>query len=246
MQLSPIGVVLAFVTVIGGCILKGNSLHALWSGGALVVVFVGTTSAILVQTPQSTLSRALGMLAWIAKPPVLDAEGLIKKIIGWGEIARRQGLLGLEPELEAEQDAFAKKGLQLLVDGTEPEAIRGILEVELSTKQHSDNMAAKVFEAAGIYAPTMGIIGAVLGLMAVMANLSDPSKLGPGIAGAFVSTVYGIAGANLLLLPTSSKLKNVVHSQSQMREMVIEGIISIAQGENPRNIETKLQGFLHH
>ncbi len=242
--LSPIGVLLAFATIIGGSILKGSGLHALWSAAAFVVVFVGTFSAILVQTPASTLKRAVTMLPWIVKPPAQDAQALIAKVVEWSGVARRQGLLGLEAEVQAENDQFTKRGLQLLVDGSEPEAIRGILEVELSARQHSETLAAKVWESAGTYAPTMGIIGAVMGLMAVMENLSDPSKLGPGIAGAFVSTVYGIASANLLLLPISSKLKGVVHSQSQLREMIAEGLISIAEGDNPRNIETKLQGFL--
>jgi chemotaxis protein MotA len=243
--LSPIGIVLAFATIIVGCVLKGSGIHALWSAAAFVVVIVGTSSAILVQTPGTTLRRALGMLGWIVRPPQSDAKALIGKVISWSETARRQGLLGLEAELEVESDSFTRKGLQLLVDGSEPDAIRTILEVELGAKQHTDTIAAKVFESAGTYAPTMGIIGAVMGLMAVMENLSDPSKLGPGIAGAFVSTVYGIASANLLLLPIAHKLKGVVHSQSQIREMIVEGLISIAEGENPRNIETKLQGFLH-
>ncbi len=242
--LSPIGVVLAFATIMGGAVLKGSGLHSLWSAAACVVVFIGTTSAILVQTPGTTLRRALGMIPWIFKPPAQDAQALISKVAEWSGIARRQGLLGLEAQVQAEDNLFMKRGLQLLVDGSEPDAIRGILDVELSARQHSDIVAAKVFESAGTYAPTMGIIGAVMGLMAVMENLSDPSKLGPGIAGAFVSTVYGIGAANLLLLPIASKLKGVVHSQSQLREMVAEGIISIAEGENPRNIETKLQGFL--
>lgn len=244
-KLTPIGIVLAFLTVIGGSILKGSGLHALWSAAALVVVFLGTGSAILVQTPGVTLTRALRILPWVVKPPAQDLPALVQKIIGWSETARRQGLLGLEPQIEAESDPFVKKGLQLLVDGTEPDGIRGILGVEVDGKRHTDLLAAKVFESAGTYAPTMGIIGAVMGLMAVMENLSDPSKLGPGIAGAFVSTVYGIGSANLLLLPIATKLKGLVNDHSREREMLIEGIAAIAEGENPRNIESKLRGFCH-
>ena len=120
------------------------------------------------------------------------------------------------------------------------------MEIELDTMEHFDNQAAKVFEAMGVYSPTLGIIGAVMGLMAVMQNLADPSKLGHGIAAAFIATIYGIAFANLLFLPMGNKLKSVIHGQTQMRTMVIEGIIAIAQGENPRNIEAKLQGYFHH
>lgn len=244
-KLTTIGVVLAFVVVMSGAVLKGAGIHALWSGAALIVVFVGTSSAIMVQTPAPILSRGLGMLKWLFKPPPQDLEEQLKKIIGWSETARRQGLLGLEPQVEAEPDPMVKKGLQLLVDGTEPDNIRGILGVEVDAKKHGDMLSAKVFEAAGIYAPTMGIIGAVLGLMAVMQNLADPSKLGPGIAGAFVSTVYGIGLANLLLLPMANKLKLVVNDQAREREMMVEGIAAIAEGENPRNIESKLRGYVH-
>jgi chemotaxis protein MotA len=147
--------------------------------------------------------------------------------------------------LERETDPFLRKGLQLVIDGSEPESIRSILEVELDTREAVDLRAAKVFEGMGIYAPTLGIIGAVLGLMAVMQNLADPSKLGHGIAAAFTATVYGIGLANLLFLPVANKLKTVVSAQTHVREMLLEGMISIAQGENPRAIEAKLAGYLH-
>jgi chemotaxis protein MotA len=179
-------------------------------------------------------------------PPANNPTAMIEKIVEWSNIARKQGLLGLESAVEGEKDNFLKKGLQSLVDGGEPEAIRASMEIELDTMEHFDNQAAKVFEAMGIYSPTLGIIGAVMGLMAVMQNLADPSKLGHGIAAAFIATIYGIAFANLLFLPFSNKLKSVIHGQTQVRTMVIEGIIAIAQGENPRNIESKLQGYFHH
>ena len=166
-------------------------------------------------------------------------------MVEWSNVARKQGLLGLEPLLEKEPDDFVRKALQLVVDGSEPDAIRGIMEVELDTREHTDTLGAKVFESMGIYSPTMGILGAVLGLIAVMQNLADPSKLGEGIASAFTATIYGISFANLFFLPLSVKLKTAIHSQSRHREMVIEGMISIAQGENPRSIESKLQGYLH-
>lgn len=244
-MMTPIGVVLAIATVLGGIVLKGSGIHSLWSAAALVVVFVGTASAILVQTPAATLKRAARMLPWVVKPPKNDGPGLIKSVVGWGDMARRQGLLGLEPQLEKEKDAFVKKGLQLLVDGSEPDTIRGVLGAELDGRRHADLIAAKVFESAGTYAPTMGIIGAVMGLMAVMEHLSEPSKLGPGIAGAFVSTVYGIGSANLILLPLAHKLKGIVNEQARTREMLIEGLVAIAEGENPRHIEAKLKGFCH-
>ncbi len=174
----------------------------------------------------------------------MHPSDLISRVIGWSEISRRQGLLGLEPHIDAEPDPFVKKGLQLLVDGSEPEAIRGVLELEVETREQLDLHAAKVFENGGIYSPTMGIIGAVLGLMAVMRDLTDPAKLGHGIAAAFVATIYGISLANLLLLPIGARLKALINKQTQVREILIEGLISIAQGDNPRQIESKLQGYL--
>ena len=139
----------------------------------------------------------------------------------------------------------AYTSLQMLVDGVEPESIRHMMEIDLNGQEHQDLAAAKVFEAMGIYAPTLGIIGAVFGLIAVMKNLADPSKLGHGIAAAFTATIYGIASANLFFLPIASKLKSVIGGRSREQEMIIEGLIAIAQGENPRNIEAKLAGFLH-
>ena len=153
-------------------------------------------------------------------------------------------MLGLEDILENETDSFLQKGLQLLVDGNEPDTIRHVMEVELDTREYKGIQAAKVFEAMGGYSPTIGIIGAVIGLIQVMQNLADPSRLGSGIATAFVATIYGVGLANLFLLPIASKLKTQVREQAQWHEMVIEGIISIADGENPRNIETKLYSFV--
>ena len=171
------------------------------------------------------------------------AELIKKKIVEWSTVARKQGLLGLEAEVQA-QDPFLRKGLQMVVDGLEPESIRQMLEIELHGQSQRDLAAAKVFEGMGIYSPTLGIIGAVLGLMAVMKNLADPSKLGHGIAAAFTATIYGIGAANLMLLPIASKLKGLINEQSGEREMIIEGLIAIAQGENPRNIEARLNGFV--
>lgn len=243
--LSVIGILLAFVAVLVGAVLKGAGVHALLSSAAFMIVVVGTFAAIFVQTPARVMRHAFGILPWIFRPPRLKADEQIRKIVEWSMIARKQGLLGLEPMLEQERDDFVKKGLQLVIDGSEPESIRSMLEVELDTREAADTRAARVFEGMGVYAPTLGIIGAVLGLMAVMQNLADPSKLGHGIAAAFTATVYGIGLANLFFLPIASKLKTVVAAQSHVREMIIEGMISIAQGENPRSIESKLHGYLH-
>jgi len=241
---SLIGTILGFVVIILGTILKGSTVGALWNPAAFVIVFMGTLAAVLLQNQGKVLKHALSMLSMVYKPPQHQPGDLISRIVGWSEISRRQGLLGLEPQIEAEPDPFIGKGLQLLVDGGEPEAIRSVLEVDLATREAIDLAGAKVYENAGIYSPTLGIIGAVMGLMAVMQNLADPSKLGHGIAAAFVATIYGVALANLFMLPMSARLKALVAKQSQMREILIEGLVSIAQGDNPRQIEARLQGYV--
>jgi len=243
--LSVLGFILALVAILVGAVLKGAGIKALLSAAAFMIVFVGTFASILIQTPLPVFKLALNRVSWIFKPPAMGAEALIQKIIEWSNIARKQGLLGLEPMIQQEGDVFVQKGLQLVVDGSEPDVIRSIMEVEMGVREHADTRAAKVWEGMGIYAPTLGIIGAVLGLMAVMQNLADPSKLGHGIAAAFTATIYGIGLANLFFLPMAGKLKGIVAEQTQVREMIIEGMISIAQGENPRAIESKLHGYLH-
>jgi len=243
--LSIIGLVLALNAILVGAVLKGAGIMALVSAAAFMIVMVGTIAAIFIQTPLSVMRRAFKILPWIMRPPTRDGSQLIKKIVEWSNTARKQGLLGLEPTIEREQDEFVRKALQLVVDGSEPESISSVMYVELNMREHADTNAAKVFEGMGIYAPTLGIIGAVLGLMAVLQNLADPTKLGHGIAAAFTATVYGIGLANLFFLPVAAKLKAIIQRQTQFREMVIDGMLSIAQGENPRSIEAKLQGYLH-
>src|SRR6478609_8526488 len=205
-----------------------------------MIVVVGTFASIFIQTPLAVFKHAMSRFSWVLKPPPVQAEELIKKIVEGSTIARKQGLLGLEPLIERETDTFMKRGLQLVVDGGEPDAIRNILEVEMGVREHADTRAAKVFENAGIYSPTLGIIGAVMGLMAVMQNLADPSKLGHGIAAAFVATIYGVALANMFMLPMAARLKGLIGKQTRMREILIEGLVSIAQGDNPRQIEARL------
>lgn len=243
--LSLIGILVALGAILGGNLLDGGHLDALLNGPALVIVLGGTVGAILLQTPVSVFLHALRLASTVFAPPKLHLKPAIRKLIKWSNIARKEGLLGLEPIAEKEPDRFMRKGMQLLVDGSEPEVIRSILEVELDSREQHDMQAARVFESMGGYAPTIGIIGAVMGLIHVMQNLADPSQLGRGIATAFVATIYGVGLANLFLLPFGNKLKALARSKSHYQEMVIEGIVSIAEGENPRNIEFKLQGYIN-
>ncbi len=241
--LSLVGVGLALFAVVGGSILKGSGLAALWNGAAFVIVFMGTLAAALIQARLPVFLHGLRIFPWVFRAPRLDMNSTIEKIVGWSQVARKDGLLGLEELAEEEPDEFTRKGLQMLVDGVEPDVLRNTLEVDLGSRETQDTQGAKIFESMGIYAPTLGIIGAVMGLIAVMQNLADPSALGTGIATAFVATIYGIASANLFFLPVGNKLKAIVEAHSTHREMIIEGLLSIAQGENPRSIESKLQGF---
>jgi chemotaxis protein MotA len=242
--LSVAGVILGLAAILVGSILKGSGIAALWNSAAFIIVIVGTFAAVLVQVRLEVFLHGLRIMRWIFVPPDSDGEQAMNKVLQWSRVARRDGLLGLEPVAEAEPDEFVRKGVQLLVDGAEPETIRHIMEVELSSREDFDKQGAKVFESLGIYAPTLGIIGAVLGLIAVMHNLADPSKLGSGIATAFIATIYGIASANMLFLPMGNKLKQVIQINSVQRELIIDGLVSIARGENPRSIEMRLRGYL--
>jgi chemotaxis protein MotA len=242
--LSFIGVAVAFAAIFGGNWLEGGHLDTLANGPAMVIVLGGSIGAVLLQTPIQTFLRAMRMLGMVFVPPRRVLEDTIDSLVNWSKVARKDGLLGLERAVQSESDLFVRKGMQLLVDGNEPEEIRHTLEVELDSRERFDLQASKVLEAMGGYSPTIGIIGAVMGLIHVMQNLADPSKLGSGIATAFVATIYGVGLANLFLLPMANKLKAYVLQESHYRELVIEGLVAISEGENPRQIETRLQGFL--
>lgn len=242
--LSVIGVAIAFAAILGGNWLEGGHLDTLANGPAMVIVLGGSIGAVLLQTPLQIFLRSMRMLGMVFMPPKRALQATIDKLVDWSKIARKDGLLGLEVAVQGEPDLFVRKGMQLLVDGNEPDEIRHTLEVELDSRERFDLQAGKVLEAMGGYSPTIGIIGAVMGLIHVMQNLADPSKLGSGIATAFVATIYGVGLANLFLLPMANKLKAYVLQESHYRELVIEGLVAISEGENPRQIETRLQGFL--
>lgn len=242
--LSIIGIVFGILAVVLGNLAEGGAFSALINFPAALLVFGGTVSAGLLQMPLAGLRRSWAMLRWVFVPPRQAFGQGVERIVRWATTARREGLLGLEAVAEMEQDPFARKGLQLLVDGNEPDSIRNVLESESGLREQRDVDAAKFYESMGGYAPTMGIIGAVVGLIHVMGNLQDPARVGPGIAVAFVATIYGVAFANLFLLPIASKLRSCVRESAQYRELIIEGIIAIADGENPRAIELKLNGYL--
>ena len=241
---SIFGLVLSLAAILGGQLLEGGHIGSLLQVTAFIIVGGGTIGAIMLQSSPAVFLRGAKMVKWVFKPPLAEPEQLIQQVVGWSNTARKGGLLALEPLLAEMADPFVRKGLQMLVDGAEPEMLREALDLEIASFEEHHRQGAKVWESAGGYAPTIGIIGAVMGLIHVMENLSEPAKLGGGIAVAFVATIYGVGFANLLFLPVANKLKAVVGLEVMMREMTIEGLVSIANGENPRAIENKLQGFI--
>ncbi|MEH6470202.1 MAG: flagellar motor protein [Halopseudomonas sp.] len=243
-RLSILGVLLVLAAIFGGQVVEGGRFDTLLNGAAAVIVFGGTLGAGLLQFSLPEARRALGMLSWVFAPPPLSFARGIDNVVGWSMHARRFGLIGLEKQSELENDEFLRKGLQLIADGNEKESIRDIMEMELNIREQRDMQAARVYESMGGYAPTIGIIGAVMGLIHVMTNLSAPETLGTGIATAFVATVYGVGIANLVLLPISGKLRSIIHQRYQYHEMMLEGFLSISQGHNPLAIRLRLESYL--
>jgi len=242
--LSLIGVSLSLFVVIGGNLLEGGHTDALMQRTAFLIVFGGTLGATLVQTPLKTFVHGMRRFKWVFFPPRIEREEGLQKIVDWSKIARKDGLLGLQNLADMESEQFAQKGLLLLVDGGEPEQIRKILEIEIDNIAMHEQNASRVYEAMGGYSPTIGIIGAVMGLIHVMNNLTDPAALGPGIAVAFVATIYGVGFANFFFLPMYNKLKTLADDQTLYQEMLLDGLVCIAEGENPRVIANKLEGYL--
>lgn len=241
-----IGIVLAIGSIIGGQALEGGHLSSIMQLTAFIIVAGGTIGACCVQNPLSVVIKSIGSLGMVFGNTPIDTKGTIKLILDLATVSRKQGLLALEGKLKDIKDPFFKKGVQLIVDGTDPKAVHEILEIEVEHHEEAGVKAAKVWEAAGGYAPTVGILGAVLGLIHVMENLADPSKLGGGIAVAFVATVYGVGLANLFFLPFANKIKMKLKEESGARNIIIIGLVGLAQGENPRLLQEKLESFLPH
>lgn len=243
-KLSWIGLVVGIAAIVLGQFLEGGNASSLLQLAAFVIVVGGTLGAVMLQTSQPIFRAGLRMAAWAFKPPALDYRENMSRLVQWANTARRSGFLALESSMNTQRDPFVRKGLQLLIDGTEPQTLRDNMELEIEIWEDFHRQCARVWEAAGGYAPTIGIIGAVLGLIQVMQNLSDPAKLGAGVAVAFVATIYGVGVANLILLPIANKLKLHIARHVRMKEMVIDGLEAIANGENPRNLAARLEAYL--
>ncbi len=241
-----IGLVIAIVGIIGGNILEGGNPMALINLPGFFIVILGSLGATMMS---QSLPAMIGMPKSIIR--ALTGGGAkhnsaetVELFVTMAEKARREGLLALESDVERIHDTFTRKGVQLMIDGTDPELLRQIMEIEAESMKHRAEEEAGVFEFMGGIAPTIGVLGAVLGLMGVMGHLDEPDHIGPGIATAFVATFYGVFTANVLYLPLAKKLVNNMKHEQHALEVVIEGLMSIQSGDNPRIVREKLEGFL--
>jgi chemotaxis protein MotA len=242
-KLAISGFVLAILAVAGGFMLEGGSLTTLLHLPAFIIVVGGTVGAVMLQTPLPQFRLGFSMLPWVIRPHSLPLQNTVERIINWGASARTNGFLSLESAALEESDPFLHRGLNLLVDGVEAQVLQDTLDAELTLERERLLRGAQVFEAMGGYSPTIGIVGAVLGLIQAMSNISEPKLLGMGVATAFVATIYGVGFANLVFIPVGNKLKSLVYQHTLYHELIVEGLVSIAQGENPRNIERKLAAY---
>lgn len=243
-KLSLAGLLIAFGGIAVAQVLEGGSLSVMLQLTAFLIVIGGTAGAVMLQNPPKQFITGMKMARWAFFPPVIDLQKLAYQITAWSTVARKDGVLALEAQIRGAGDPFISKGLQLLVDGNSAEKIREVLEVDAHTWEELRWQSARVWEAAAGYSPTIGILGAVLGLVHVMQNLAEPAKLGQGIAVAFIATIYGVGFANLVFLPIAGKLKIAIMRENNRREMIIDGLCMIANAENPRFIENKLKGYI--
>jgi chemotaxis protein MotA len=240
---SICGVILAIAGIVAGLLMEGGNLGQILQPTAAMIVFGGTFGAVLLQFPLRTVIDAFRKLTHVFIAPRKQNDRLIGQLVDYANKARRQGVVSLDDDLESIKDPFLKQSVMLAVDGTEPSELRKIMRVSLDSTTDGEDRLPAVFESAGGFSPTIGILGAVLGLIQVMQHLDNINEVGRGIAVAFVATIYGVGAANLFFLPFAGKMRILLHAEQQRREMMLEGVISILEGMNPRMLELKLSGF---
>lgn len=239
-----LGTVIGVAFILTAQAMEGGNITQLLQVTAGMIVFGGTAGAVIGSFPVDDLKNALSMIKDVIFPPKVNMEKLITEIVGFAQKARKEGVIVLEKEAKHASDPLLTMGLETVADGADPSLVQGMMENQITQLEEKVSKGSKVFESAGAYSPTLGIIGAVLGLIQVMQNLSDPSKLGAGIAVAFVATIYGLFLANLILLPCSSRIKFNYQKVFVAKEMMLEGVLAIQAGESPALIERKLQSFI--
>lgn len=246
MQPGPlVGIAVALLAILLGNTLEGGHIGSIIGGPAALIVVGGTIGAVLVQYPFGTIATGLRLAGQTFKKPSVDAAKVIDEICEYANRARREGILGLEKDAPNASHPFLAKALLMAVDGSDSGTIRSVLEVAISLEEEHGEDGAKAFEAAGGYAPTVGIIGAVLGLIHVMSNLSDIGAVGSGIAAAFVATIYGVAVANILFLPLGGRIKMRVKEEVKLKELMLEGVLGIQEGQNPKLVRARLAEYVH-
>jgi len=241
---SIAGVLLALAGIVAGLLIEGGNLGQIIQPTAALIVFGGTMGAVLLQFPFATVVAAFRSMARIFAPPHTQNDHVMSQLLVFANKARRLGVVSLDSDLKSVEDPFLRQSLMLAIDGTEPSELRKIMRVTLDSTMEIEDRLPAVFEAAGGFSPTIGILGAILGLIQVMKNLEDIQAVGRGIAVAFVATIYGVGIANLFFLPFAGKMRIRLREEHQRREMVLEGVICILEGMNPRMLAIKLEGFL--
>jgi chemotaxis protein MotA len=238
------GIVVAMGGIFLGLTLEGGKIMQIAQPTAALIVLGGTLGAVMLQFPLSVIGAAFGSLVTVFFEPGEDPMHAVQEMVRYAHKARKDGIVSLDREVESVQDPFLKKSLMLAVDGTEPDELRNIMQLDLDNRAERDENIPRVFESAGGFSPTVGIIGAVLGLIQVMQHLDNIGEVGRGIAVAFVATIYGVGAANLFFLPASGKLKIRLREEELRHEIILEGVISVLEGMNPRMLETKLLSFI--
>ncbi len=243
-KFSILGIFIGFAAVALGQVLEGAMVESLFQLTAFIIVVGGTLGAVMVQSESKVFRQGFKMAKWVFGGYLVDFQSAKREILRWAQLSRRDGLLSLEPFLNRHPDPFVREGLELLINATPPDSLRSVLNSRLEQNELELHRAARVWESAGSYSPTFGILGAVVGLIHVMENLTEPSKLGAGIAVAFVATVYGVGLANLVYLPIYGKLCFYIDRLTAWREMYLEALVGIAEGEHPLLVEARINGFI--
>jgi chemotaxis protein MotA len=242
--ITAIGIIFAIVAMLVSATMEGTAIPAFFVIPAYIIVLAGTAGATMAGTTMDQFKKIPSLYKIAFSPPEMHAAGRVKLLVGFAERARREGLLALEDEIGELDDTFAKKGLQLVVDGTDPDLVREILENEIDGMTTRHHAGAAVFEKAAGYGPTMGVLGTVMSLVHVLENLSNPAILGPAISGAFIATLIGVGSANVIYFPVATKLKSISEEEAELRTLTVEGILAIQAGDNPRVVEDKLMAFV--
>lgn len=243
--ITLLGLLIGLFGIIGGMLFEGGHLSSIAQGTAALIVFGGTAGAVLISTTREDLKTGLRLLRWaFFEPPDDDAKKIVAEIVDAAQVARKDSILALERKLNGFSDPFMRNVFRFVIDGVEPNTLRDIFETEIDMEEEALNAGAKVWTDAGGYAPTIGIIGAVLGLIHVMQNVSDTSALAAGIAVAFVATVYGVGSANMIFLPVGAKIKRRIQKRIEVKMMILEGAVGIMNGMNPFIIEEKMSTFV--